>query len=110
MASCNEYIDFICSQISSVGVVRSRKMFGDYVVYVNEKAVILVCDNIPYVKIHPAIAHLMTNAEKGFPYKGAKEHYILDVEHCDSALQVVRILEEVLPFPKTKNRKKKQKA
>ena len=56
------------------------------------------------MKIHPAIADLMTEAEKGFPYEGAKEHYILDIEHGREAVKVVRALEQALPYPKPKKK------
>lgn len=106
MASDIDLIEFICAQIREVGIVRYRKMFGEYMVYLNEKPVILVCDNIAYVKEHPAIASLMRDAETGIPYKGAKEHYILDIEHKHPLLEVVSELEKVLPYPKEKNRTK----
>lgn len=102
MACTVEFIEFVCTQLAEAGDVRSRKMFGDYMVYINEKPVVLACDNIAYVKIHPAIADLMTDAEKGFPYEGAKEHYILDIEHGREAVKVVRALEQALPYPKPK--------
>ena len=70
MACTVEIIEFVCMQLAEAGEVRSRKMFGDYMIYVNEKPVVLACDNIAYVKVHPAIADLMTDAEKGFPYEG----------------------------------------
>lgn len=106
MACTSDFIDFICSQIAEVGIIRSRKMFGDYMIYVNEKPVILACDNIAYVKVHPAIDDIMTNAEKGIPYDGAKEHYILNVEHKEDVLNVVKTLEQVLPYPKSKKKVK----
>ena len=102
MACSKEYIDFICTQLRSVGVVRPHKMFGDWCIYVDEKPVILACDEICYVKKHEAIADLMQDAECGFPYEGAKEHYILDIEHSDTVLPVIKKLVEVLPFPKKK--------
>lgn len=104
MACTSDFIEFVCSQIAEVGIVRYRKMFGDYMIYVNEKPVILACDNIAYIKIHPAITNLMENAETGFPYNGAKEHYILDVEHKDFTLRIVKTLEQVLPYPKSKKK------
>lgn len=106
MACTSDFIDFICSQIAEVGIIRSRKMFGDYMIYVNEKPVILACDNIAYVKVHPAIDDIMTNAEKGVPYDGAKEHYILNVEHKEDVLNVVKTLEQVLPYPESKKKVK----
>lgn len=110
MASSQEYIDFVCSQIQGAGIIRAKKMFGEYMIYCDEKAVILVCDNICYVKKDSAIAPLMISAECGFPYPGAKEHYILDIDHRDTAKQIVRILADVLPYPKKRsNNKKTQK-
>lgn len=95
-----DFIEFVCSQIAGAGVVRSRKMFGDYVVYLDEKPVITVCDNICYVKMHPAINAMMQDAERGFPYQGAKEHYILDIEHGEDAVRIVKALWKALPFPR----------
>lgn len=107
MACSDEYIDFLCSQLEGVGAIRTRKMFGDYCIYVDEKPVILACDEIAYIKKHEAIAEMMMDAEVGFPYDGAKEHYILDIEHTDKTKEVIRVLLPYLHFPKPKNRKKK---
>ena len=105
MATRVDLVEFICSRVQKLGIVRCRKMFGDYMVYLNEKPVILLCDNIAYVKKHPGIAGIMENAETGIPYNGAKEHYILDVDHEDSLLKVVGALEKILPYPGEKKRK-----
>lgn len=71
-------------------------------IYVNEKPVITVCDGICYEKKHSSIQSLMENAECGYPYEGAEEHYIPDILHRDHALQVVHALWKVLSFPKKK--------
>lgn len=105
MATTQEYIEYVCEQISKIGEVRYRKMFGEYMVYVNDKPVLTVCDNTVFVKKLDAIEEMMKNAESGFPYKGAKEHYILDIDHKDLCEQVVRKLEEVTPLPKPKKKK-----
>lgn len=102
MASSKEYINFVCTQLHGVGVIRTRKMFGDWCIYVDEKPIILACDEICYVKKHEAIANLMQDAECGFPYDGAKEHYILDIEHSETILPVIKKLVEVVPYPKKK--------
>ena len=106
MACSLDFIEFVSSQIATVGTVRCRKMFGDYMVYVDEKPVIIVCDNIPYVKEHEAIESMMQSAERGFPYEGAKEHYVLDVSRSDFAVKLVKTLAEVLPYPKSRKKKK----
>ena len=101
-----DFIEFVSSQIAAAGTVRCRKMFDDYMVYVDEKPVIIVCDNIPYVKEHEAIKSMMLSAEHGFPYEGAKEHYVLDVSRSDFAVKVVKVLAEVLPYPKSRKKNK----
>ena len=100
MACTTEFIDFVCSQLKGVGTVRSRQMFGDWLIYVDEKPVILACDGICYVKKLPFIAGMMAEAETGVPYPGAKVYYILDIEHRDKAVEVVRALLPAIPYPR----------
>jgi len=47
----------------------------------------------------------MTEADKGFPYKGAKEHYILDIDDADLTRAVILTLEPVTPIPKPRKKK-----
>ena len=98
MACTPEFVDFVAAQLADAGAVRVRKMFGDHLLYVDEKPAVLLCDNVAYVKMHPALEAWMADAETGHPYPGAKLHYILDVEHRAEALRVVKILAEVLPL------------
>lgn len=104
MACTTEFIETICDALAPLGEVRSRKMMGDYVIYVNEKCVITACDDIAYVKKLPCIAHLMADAECGSPYPGAKEAYILDFADTGKALKVIELLWDNLPFPKPKKK------
>lgn len=101
MATTADYMEYVMDQLRGFDGVRSRKMFGEYMVYINEKPVLLVCDNIVMVKKLPEIKKLMKDAECGFPYDGAKEHYILDLE-SPSAKYVITVLEEITPVRKKK--------
>ena len=105
MACSIDFIEELCEILSPLGEVRSRKMMGDYVIYVNEKCVITACDNLAYVKKLPCIEDLMADVETGTPYSGAKEAYILDLSNRSNALKVVAELWEALPFPKSKTKK-----
>lgn len=105
MATSLAYIEFVCEQIQSFGDVRYRKMFGEYMAYLNEKPILLVCDNTVFVKKLAEIDALMQNAECGFPYDGAKEHYALDIENADLLSRLIPILESVTPVPKPKKKK-----
>lgn len=104
MACTLDYIDFVCSQLQGVGIIRTRKMFGDWCIYVDEKPVILACENLCYVKMLPELADIMNGAWTGFPYDGAKEHYILDIEHRDNAIPVIQALLPLLPYPKKRKK------
>ena len=53
MATSKEYIEFVCEQLAGTENVRYRKMFGEYMVYVNDKPTLLVCDNTVMVKNCP---------------------------------------------------------
>lgn len=107
MASDKEYIEYVCDQIKGVGILRYKKMFGEYMVYVNDKPVLLVCDNTVYVKMLDCIEELMKNVDTGCPYKGAKEHYILDIDDRTLSYEVLIRVEEVTPLPKPRKRKQR---
>lgn len=103
--SCNiEFIESVCEALQPLGEVSSRKMMGDYVIYLNGKCIITACDNTVYIKKLPCIEDLMLTAEKGCPYPGAKEAYILDFSDMRKVLQVIGILWEALPYPKPKKK------
>ncbi len=108
MATTVEFIEFVCSQIDDDYQIRYRKMFGEYMVYANNKPILLVCDNTVYVKILGELSPLLGEAEKGFPYQGAREHYILDAEDRVLCNEVVQVLEAITPVPVKKARKRKK--
>lgn len=99
-----DFIEFVYSALAPLGEVRSRKMMGDYVIYLNDKCVITACDNMDFVKKLPCIADFMADAECGCPYEGAKEAYILDFQDRQKVLRVIEMLWEDLPFPKSRRK------
>ena len=105
MATTADYIEYVCEQIRGIGAVRYKKMFGEYMVYVNDKPILLVCDNTVFVKVLDCINEKMREAEKGFPYQGAKEHYILDIDNSEFSKEVITLLEPVIPLPKPRKKK-----
>ena len=107
MATTADFIEYICEQIAGIGDIRYKKMFGEYMVYVNDKPILLVCDNTVYVKQLDCISEKMQSSGKGFPYNGAKEHYILDIEDSEFSKEIIGILEPVTPIPKPKKKKVK---
>lgn len=74
-------------------------------VYIDRKPILLVCDDTVFVKMLPELFDVMSSAEKGFPYEGAKEHYILDVENESLVNEVVNILKNIVVVTKNKKRR-----
>lgn len=100
MATSVDFIEFVCEQLPDGFSVRYKKMFGEYMVYANDKPILLVCDNCVYVKKLPQLEKLFGNAQTGIPYAGAKEHYILDIEDAELVSEAIPLLESITPLPK----------
>lgn len=105
MATTKEYIQFVLEQLDGIDDVTCKKMFGEYMVYVQEKPVLIVCDNCVMVKKLPELAEIMRDAPDGVPYEGAKVHYMLDIENHELTRAVIEILVRVTPVPKRKKKK-----
>jgi len=105
MASSLDFIEYVCDQIAGTGMVTFRKMFGEYMVYVNAKPILLICNNTVYIKMQDCIRDVMKNADTDAPYNGAKLHYILDIDNAELSRQVIRILEPITSIPKPRKKK-----
>lgn len=105
MSSSIEFVNYVMDQIRESGEMRARKMFGEYMIYVNEKPIVLVCDNTAFVKILPETQAVLK--ETGLPYEGAKPHFILNIDDSRQSTEVVSILEKITPLPKPKKKKAK---
>ena len=102
MASDLSYVQYVIDQIKTNGTITYKKMFGEYLIYLNNKPVVMVCDNTAFVKMLDCIKDLMENAATGFPYSGAKEHYIVNVDDSEHLSNVAMVLEENVPLSKRK--------
>ena len=104
MATDLSYIQFVIEQLRGEEAIY-KKMFGEYMVYIDGKPVFTVCDNTVFVKQVKELDEIMAEADKGFPYDGAKECYILDIENAELVEEVVKVLKQVIPVPKKKVKK-----
>lgn len=104
MATDLSYINFVIEQLRGEDATY-KKMFGEYMVYIEGKPVFTVCDNTVFVKQVKELEELMSEADKGYPYDGAKECYVLDIENAELVEKVVAVLKEVIPVPKKKIKK-----
>lgn len=99
MATDLNYVQFVCECLHGESP-NYKKMFGEYMVYIDCKPILLVCDNTVFVKKYAELAEILRDADCGYPYDGAKEHYILDVENQELTQRVVQVLKNIVPLPK----------
>ena len=110
MASTMEFVTYVCEQLAGAGEISYRKMFGEYMVYVNFKPLILICDNTAFVKMRDELSGELSGAQTAAPYTGAKEHYVLDVDDAALVRRIAAILEPLVSVPTPKTKKAKTSA
>ena len=98
MSTSKEYMQFVLDQLEEFPDVTYRKMFGEYMAYLQGRPVLLVCDNCAMVKKLPELAELMRGAPDGLPYEGARVHSVL--EDRELVRHLINILLRVTPLPK----------
>ena len=104
MSTSIDFIEFVIDQIENKVNIKYKKMFGEYMIYIDEKPILLVCDNIVYVKELECIINIIDQKNIGFPYHGAKEHFIIDVEDKDLLNRIIEELVKVVPRVMNKKR------
>lgn len=108
MASNSDFVQYIADQCAGAGEIVTKKMFGDYGIYCNNKIFGLICDDRFYLKPTEAVRPLLRTLELRPPYEGAKDYlYIADVDDHDYLSQLVSETCKALPEPKPKKPKKK---
>jgi len=108
MATKVSTIEYIEDQLADVPGVRSRKMFGEYALYVGDKVVALVCDDTLFVKItEEGRAFVGETYKEECAYPGAKPSMQIDGDMIEDRMwlsELVRITEAALPEPKPKKK------
>ena len=104
MASDQHFVTFLCDQLAQVPGITYRKMFGEYALYCGGKTVAFVCGNRLYVKPTNAGRQAVGHVVEGFPYPGAKPHFLIEerLDDRDWLSQVIEATARELPEPKPK--------
>lgn len=98
-----ETVDYIIEQILNAGDVRSRKMFGEYAIYCDEKVVALACRDELFVKVTDAGTALAPDFELASAYPGAKPGIHVPREKWDDRewmTELIKATADALPEPK----------
>ena len=113
MSTRPETRDFLLDQLGDLPGLRTRRMFGDYCVYVDDKPVAFVCDDQLYVKSTPAGQALLPEPVWGKFYDKARPHLLLSADRWDDRDLLRALLmatAEALPRPKPPGARRKAKA
>lgn len=108
MASDESFVAFVLDQLEGVAGVSSRKMFGEYAIYLDGKVVALVCDNRVFVKPTTSGRDHIGTVVEAPPYPGAKNSFLIEDRLDDASWlqELVRITAADLPQPKPKSKPK----
>ncbi len=109
MASSTKFVDFILEQLKDVGEVYTKKMFGEYCLYANNKVLGLICENQLFIKPTKAGRDFLgENALQAPAYKGAKPSFLIEnIDNEQWLCELARLSLEELP--ELKKRKKSGK-
>ncbi len=110
MATDQNTVDFLLDQLAKLGGASTKKMFGEYCLYLAGKPVGLVCDDQLYLKPTKAGKAMLKQAVEGSPYPGAKPHLLITPDQWEDAewlCELVRATDRELPLPKPKVKKPK---
>lgn len=122
MATSVGFKDFVLEQLARCAeeylegeyAFSARKMFGEYCVYVvdsrdsrvdlGKKVLFLLCDENVFIKKFECLDAMAREYGAyfalGFPFDGAREHYILDIENLELMAQIIKSALPFLPTPK----------
>ena len=113
MATSQATVDFLLDQLRGMLDVSARKMFGEYCLYLRGKPVAFVCDEQLFLKPTDAARPLFAEVVEGFPYPGAKPHFLVSADLWDDREWLVRVMvatAQALPEPKPKLKPKLRRA
>jgi TfoX/Sxy family transcriptional regulator of competence genes len=108
MASDQNFVEYVIGQISNIGTISAKKMFGEYGIYCNEKLFGVICNNKLFIKPTIKGRELIGNPTELSAYEGAKPSFLIEdkIEDSKWLSDLVKITLENLPEPKIKKKKK----
>ncbi len=105
MATSKTTMDFLLDQLSGLGEVSTRKMFGEYCLYLAGKPIALVCDDQLFLKPTDAGLGLISKVTEGYPYPGAKPYFLVTADLWEDREwlgQLIQVTANALPQPNSK--------
>ncbi|QIM18113.1 TfoX/Sxy family protein [Leucobacter coleopterorum] len=111
MGTKTETMDFLVDQLSGLPNIRSKRMFGEYALYCDEKVVAFVCDDELFIKPTDAGREYIGDPEEAPAYPGSKLYFRVSGDRWEDREWLTGLIDAtaaVLPLPKPKKPKVKK--
>jgi len=108
MATKQSTVDFLLDQLSALGDMSARKMFGEYALYYTGKVVAFVCDDNLYIKPTTAGRQFIKDLQEAPAYPGSKLYFLISTDYWDDKEWLAELITRTaaeLPLPKPKKKK-----
>ena len=107
MASHQGFVDYVAEQLREAGIIRSRKMFGEYGLYCDDIFFAVICGDQLFIKITLAGEAAFPNLPKAPPYEGARDYILVEDPDCrETMAALARVTREALGSPPPGKRRK----
>ena len=107
MASHRDFVDYVAEQLREAGVIRAKRMFGEYGLFCDGTFFAVICDDQLFIKITAQGEMAFPDLPKAPPYKGAKDAFAVeDVDDPTMAVELTRITCEALRKAASQKRRK----
>src|SRR5690606_35965424 len=103
-----ETIEFLVDQLMALPGIRTRKMFGEYCLYYDEKPVAFICDDDLFVKPTDAGREYIGEPDEAPAFPGSKMYFRGRgdrLEDCEWLTGLIDTAAGALPVPKPKEPK-----
>ncbi|WP_053382333.1 TfoX/Sxy family protein [Leucobacter celer] len=105
MGTRAETMEFLTDQLTALPNIRTRRMFGEYCLYCDDKPVAFVCDDELFVKPTEAGRTYIGDPEEAPAYPGSKLYFRIGGDRWEDRDWLTGLISETaaaLPAPKPK--------
>ena len=107
MATDAGFVEYVFEQAGLAGRLTSKRMFGEYALYVDGKVVAFCADNSLFFKLQPETAALLSELPQQELFPGSKPYALADewLDDAERLRETLLELARLLPEPKPKRAK-----
>lgn len=106
MATSRDTIEYLLEQLAALeSRLRTRSMFGEYCLYVDDKPVAFICDDKLFLKITPVSRGYLDDSHDSQAYPGSKPYICISPDMWEDRAWLREIIigtADSLPAPRPK--------